>query len=103
MSQSVAGPCGPIAWPGRFPYYAPRRRVPEPIMTCPECGKHGTISNELSQVGTGTTLFELAGLDLDHCDGCRDEARRHGFVAIRLNAGTEPSTVQVRLADDPPS
>jgi hypothetical protein len=73
--------------------------VGSPTITCPECGKHGTITGELSQVGTGTKLNELSGLDLEECEGCREVAHQHGFVVIRKAGGPAPGTVRVRLAD----
>lgn len=75
-----------------------RSSTTDSAVSCPECGRNGTLTGRLAQVGTGTGLIELSGLDLDGCDGCRNVARDRGFVAISKTPGPVPGTFTVRLA-----
>ena len=58
--------------------------MPADTLTCPTCGKTGTVAGNWVQPGvaTGTTM---TGLDPEHCEGCRETLEKNGYAIVRLN------------------
>ena len=56
--------------------------MPEITLTCPTCGKTGTVTQKLTQLGTGTGVLLMTGLDPGDCEGGREALSSHGYAIV---------------------
>ena len=45
-------------------------------------GKTGTVTQKLTQLGTGTGVLLMTGLDPGECEGCREALSSHGYAIV---------------------
>ncbi|CCB73104.1 MULTISPECIES: hypothetical protein [Streptomycetaceae] len=56
----------------------------EQTLTCPDCGKVGTVTHEWVKPGVASGTI-MTGLDPDNCEGCRETLNKHGYAVVRQN------------------
>jgi hypothetical protein len=56
--------------------------MPETTLTCPDCGKTGTVTQELVQPAMGVTMLMMTGLDPDGCEKCKELLTSRGYAVV---------------------
>lgn len=57
--------------------------MPETTLTCPACGRTGTVTRELRQSSPPHALILLMTcLDPGACEECRETLARHGYAVL---------------------
>ena len=56
--------------------------MPEQTLTCPTCGKTGTVTEKLVQPAMGVGMMLMTGLDPDNCDDCCETLNSLSLIHI---------------------
>jgi len=56
--------------------------VPETTLTCPACGKTGTVTKKLTGGRVNATMLLMEGLNPEGCDGCRETLNSRGYAVV---------------------
>ncbi len=68
-----------------------------PEITCPVCGRVGSITASYQQLPTGHIVSRMDGLDPVNCVGCQKALREHGFTVAAFGPG--PTITPVDLPE----
>ncbi len=57
--------------------------MPETTLTCPDCGKTGTVTKQAINLSIAApTVLLMTGLDPEICEGCRTVLNKNGYAVV---------------------